>query len=161
MKRNLLLLSVSLLSSGFCLAQDVGRVISSTPVVQQVGVPRQVCAVEPVNPQNCTTQVFYEDRAVAFNVVYEFEGKQYSVQMPSDPGASVQLQLAPVESGAPMAPRPDTVTYVQPVLEQPAYLVQAPAYPGYYQANYVWPFVLGLGFGYLGGGYGHGHGHWR
>ena len=30
------------------MAQEVGRVISSTPVVQQVGVPRQVCTTQPM-----------------------------------------------------------------------------------------------------------------
>ena len=29
-------------------AQEMGRVISSTPIVQQVGVPRQVCSNEQV-----------------------------------------------------------------------------------------------------------------
>lgn len=36
------------LASGACMAQDVGRVLSSTPVVQQVGVPRRVCTTEQV-----------------------------------------------------------------------------------------------------------------
>lgn len=31
-----------------CLAQDVGRVISSSPIVQQVAIPRQVCSNEQV-----------------------------------------------------------------------------------------------------------------
>ena len=44
----LLALSALLLASGACMAEEVGRVISSTPVVQQVGVPRQVCSTEQV-----------------------------------------------------------------------------------------------------------------
>lgn len=39
---------------------------------------------------------FYENRTVAYNVVYEYAGKQYAVQMPNDPGPSIQLQLTPV-----------------------------------------------------------------
>ena len=37
-----------ILCSGAAAAQDVGRVVSSTAVVQQVAVPRQVCNAEPV-----------------------------------------------------------------------------------------------------------------
>ena len=33
------------------LAQDMGRVLSSTPVVQQVAVPRQVCSNEQISYQ--------------------------------------------------------------------------------------------------------------
>ena len=47
--KKLLLLSVALVASGLSLAQEVGRVISSTPVVQQVGQPRNVCTVEQVS----------------------------------------------------------------------------------------------------------------
>lgn len=142
-------------------AQETGRVLSSTPVIQQVQVPRQVCTTAQVavpqqpsgagalmgaiaggavgnqigdgsgravatiiglaggallgnriegtppaqvqNVQNCTTQVFYENRAVSYNVVYEFNGKQYTVNMPNDPGPTVQLQVTPV-GGLPQQP---------------------------------------------------------
>ena len=135
-------------------AQEVGKVISSTPVIQQVAVPRQVCTNEqivvqgqksgagadmgaiaggavgnsmgqgsgraaatmlglfggailgekiegPANPevrqvQNCAQQTVYENRTMAYNVVYEFAGKQYTVQMPSDPGPTVRLQITPM-----------------------------------------------------------------
>src|SRR5450830_777303 len=152
--KKLLLLSTAMLSSGLCLAQDMGRVISSTPIIQQVGVPRKVCTTEQVavqqpksgagaligaiaggamgnavgggggkaaatmlgivggavvgdsiegapaaqfqNVQRCHVQNFYENRTVAYNVVYEYAGKQYSVQMPNDPGPNIQLQVSPV-----------------------------------------------------------------
>ncbi len=135
-------------------AQEFGKVISSTPVIQQVAVPRQVCTTEqvvvqgqksgagaamgaiaggavgnsmgqgsgraaatmlglfggailgekiegPANSevrqvQNCAQQTVYENRTMAYNVVYEFAGKQYTVQMPSDPGPTVRLQITPV-----------------------------------------------------------------
>ncbi|HWP12875.1 MAG TPA: glycine zipper 2TM domain-containing protein, partial [Ramlibacter sp.] len=126
-------------------AQEVGRVLSSTPVVQQVAVPREVCNYQPMavqrpnsgagglvgalaggaignqighgegravatllgvvggallgnqiesnnnaaqvqNVQSCTTQTYYENRTVGYNVVYEYAGRQYNVQMPNDPG---------------------------------------------------------------------------
>jgi uncharacterized protein YcfJ len=216
--KKLLLLSAAMLTSGLCLAQEVGRVISSTPVIQQVGVPRQVCSTEQVavqqqksgagavmgaiaggamgnaigggggkaaatvlglvggaiigdrvegspgaqiqNVQRCGTQTFFENRTVAYNVVYEFSGKQYSVQMPSDPGPTIQLQISPVGSSAPTAPPADTVTYQQPVYVQPANVqVVPPAYPGYYARPYYPPIGVQLDFGY-GDGY-RSHRHWR
>jgi uncharacterized protein YcfJ len=135
-------------------AQEVGRVISSTPIIQQVAVPRQVCNTQQVvtegqksgagavmgaiaggavgnqigggtgraaatmlgifggavmgdkiegggapevrNVQSCSQQMFYENRTMAYNVVYEFAGKQYTVQMPQDPGPTVRLQVTPM-----------------------------------------------------------------
>jgi uncharacterized protein YcfJ len=135
-------------------AQEVGKVISSTPIIQQVAVPRQVCNTQQVvtegqksgagavmgaiaggavgnqigggtgraaatmlgifggavmgdkiegggapevkNVQSCSQQMFYENRTMAYNVVYEFAGKQYTVQMPQDPGPTVRLQITPM-----------------------------------------------------------------
>jgi uncharacterized protein YcfJ len=143
-------------------AQEVGRVISSMPIIQQVAVPRQVCTQQQVatqprksgagsamgaiaggvvgnaigkgegnalataigliggamlgdkiegappaevhNVQTCNTQNFYENRTVAYNVVYEFNGKQYNVQMPQDPGPTVRLQVTPMISSTQSAP---------------------------------------------------------
>ena len=162
MNTRFLTLSLSLL--GLCAAapaQEIGKVLSSTPVIQQVGVPRQVCsenqlvtpgqksgagaamgaiaggaignqvgqgsgralatmiglvggsmlgdkidgpgAPEVRNVQNCTTQTFYENRTIGYNVVYEFAGKQYTVQMPQDPGPTVRLQVTPVPPAPTMA----------------------------------------------------------
>jgi len=216
--KKLLLLPAALIASGLCLAQDVGRVISATPIIQQVGVPRQVCSTEQVavqqqksgagavmgaiaggamgnaigggagkaaatmlgiiggavvgdrvegapmaqvqNVQRCTTQTFYENRPVAYNVVYEFAGKQYAVQMPNDPGPTISLQVSPVGAGAQMAPPEGNVTYLQPVYGQPVnVLVAPPAYPGYYARPYYPPIGIELDFGY-GGGY-RDHRHWR
>jgi uncharacterized protein YcfJ len=142
------------LGSSQAQAEEFGKVISSTPIIQQVAVPRQVCSNEQVvtpgqksgagaamgaiaggavgnsmgqgsgraaatmlgifggailgdkiegpgqsevrNVQNCTQQMFYENRTMSYNVVYEFAGKQYSVQMPTDPGPTVRLQVTPV-----------------------------------------------------------------
>jgi uncharacterized protein YcfJ len=226
--KKFVLLSVAVAASGLAMAQEVGRVISSTPVVQQIAVPRQVCSNEAVavqqpksgagavmgalaggaagnavgsgggkavatmlgivggailgdkiegggtsvqNVQRCTTQTFYENRAVSYNVVYEFGGKQYSVQMPNDPGPTVQLQVTPVGASysTPATPPPaSTITYVSPpvaVVEPQTVYVAAPAYyPGYYAPSYA-PLgvglALGLGIGYYSGGWGHGHHHWR
>jgi uncharacterized protein YcfJ len=152
--------AMSLVAVASVQAQELGRVISSTPMIQQVAVPRQVCANQQVvqqqpksgagaimgaiaggavgnamgkgsgnaattalglfggailgdkiegnsapevrNVQTCNTQMFYENRTTGYNVVYEFNGKQYTVVMPSDPGPTVRLQVTPVAS-PPMA----------------------------------------------------------
>lgn len=212
----------SLATATVAMAQDVGRVISSTPVMQQVSVPRQVCSTQQVevqkptsgagalvgaiagaalgnasggrrsdraaasaigaiggailgdhiegsgetqvrDVQRCGTQTTYENRVVGYNVVYEFGGKQYSVQMPQDPGPTIALQVTPV--GA-IAPSPQTVVQAPPqVVYAPApVVVTQPVYPVYYpRPYYVRPYVapvrVDLQFGY-GGWYGHGHRRW-
>jgi uncharacterized protein YcfJ len=224
-------------------AQEVGRVISSTPVVQQVAVPRQVCNTgyvqrpssgggavlgaivggllgntighgtgraaatgvgliggaavgdsleargqQPV--QQCATQTSYENRTVAYNVVYEYAGKQFSVQMPNDPGPTIRLQLTPVGGAgadvapAAAAPGPSGVVTAPPVGQQAAIgqpigqivgttttttsypVAAAPVYPAYYPAYpaYYAPYYyppVGLSLSF---GYSsgfHHHGHWH
>lgn len=165
-------------------AQEMGRVISSTPVIQQTAVPRQVCTTQAVtssgsksgagaimgavaggaignavgdgtgravatmiglvggallgdrvegpgqpetrNVQTCSTQTFYENRTVSYNVVYEFAGKQYSTSMPHDPGPFVKLQISPISAAPPVSTPPivTQVTYptvVREVVVRPAY----------------------------------------
>ena len=212
----LLLAVVALCAGGLSMAQEVGRVLSSTPVVQQVGIPRQVCTTEQVevqtpnsgagaalgaiaggalgnasggrgagraaatvigaiggamvgnriegtpdiqtqNMQRCGTQTFFENRTVAYNVVYEYAGRQYSVQMPNDPGPTIALQVSPVGANA-QAPAPVVVQQQAPVYVQPAQVVVTRQYyPYYYPTPLFAPLSLNFGFGYGG----HGHGHWR
>lgn len=157
MKKIVLVSAIGALSSlgSVAFAQETGRVISSTPVIQQVAVPRQVCNNQPVavqpptsgggavigglaggaignqighgsgraaatmlglvggallgnqiegnnnaaqvqNVQQCSTQTFYENRTMGYNVQYEYGGKQYNVQMPYDPGPTIRLQVTPM-----------------------------------------------------------------
>lgn len=220
--KKLLLLSAAMVAGGLALAQEVGRVISSTPIIQQVGVPRNVCTMEQVavpssksgagavmgaiaggamgnavgngggravatmlgifggavlgdkiegtstpqvqNVQRCTTQIFYENRPVAYNVVYEFAGKQYSVQMPNDPGPTLLLQITPVGATPPMADPQGSATD-QPLLYVPPpvrVMPAPPVYPGsygYYGRPYYPPVGVELEIGY---GDGHrGRRHWQ
>ncbi|MES2242863.1 MAG: glycine zipper 2TM domain-containing protein [Pseudomonadota bacterium] len=240
MKKALVLSAVAAASGLFAVnasATDIlARVISSTPVVQQVSVPRQVCSIQPMiteappsgagavmgalaggamgnaigdgggralatviglvggamvgnniegnrsqvqNVQQCGTQTSYENRTSHYNVVYEYADKQYTVQMPSDPGLYVRLQVTPV--GAMPAPQAGVQpgyaqpvysqpvysqpvyaqpVYAQPVYSQPVYVQPAVvAYPGYYPRPYYPPVGVSLNFGYSRGGYGHRH--WR
>jgi uncharacterized protein YcfJ len=152
--KRMLILTLAMAATGAAFAEDVGRVLSSQPIVQQVAVPRKVCSNQQVevqqqksgagaamgaiaggaignsigrgsgnaaatvlgifggailgdriegtpasrveNVQSCTTQNFYENQTVGYNVTYEFGGRHYSVQMPNDPGATIQLQVSPV-----------------------------------------------------------------
>ncbi len=108
--------------------------------------------------QNCTTQTFYENRTTAYNVVYEYNGKQYNVQMPNDPGQFVQLQVTPAGSSQPapmMQQQPPVVQQV--VAPQVVYAAQPQvvyAQPYYYPSYYggIYPAVnIGFGFGFRGG----------
>ena len=46
--------------------------------------------------RQCATQTVYQDRVVAYNVLYEYAGKQYSVQSPKDPGPYLSVQIVPI-----------------------------------------------------------------
>ena len=49
--------------------------------------------------RQCATQTVYQERVVAFNVLYEYAGKQYSVQSPQDPGPYLAVQIVPILPG--------------------------------------------------------------
>jgi uncharacterized protein YcfJ len=185
MKKSLILSAIGLAAAAGAQAQEVGRVISTTPVIQQVAVPRQVCTQQQVvveqpksgagaalgaiaggavgsqigggsgraaatvlgvmgglmlgerveggnqqvqNQQTCTTQTFYENRTASYNVVYEFNGKQYSVNLPHDPGPTVRLQITPVSSGpVETLPAPAFSGTPAPMVTAPAPVITAPA----------------------------------
>ena len=162
---SLLLGTTALVAATGAQAQEVmARVLTSTAVMQQVAVPRQVCTNQQViqqsqpsgagaamgaiaggalgnamgggsgrdiatmiglvggavlgnkvegtrdevrNVQQCSTQTTYENRVLHYDVIYEYDGKRYSIKMPNDPGQYVRLQLNPVGSlPAPSTPPP-------------------------------------------------------
>lgn len=79
--------------------------------------------------RRCEQQSAYENQVVAYNVVYEINGQQYSTQLPHEPGRTlpVQISVSPV-SPAPVAGSAwhssyTPVTYTRPVV------VVAPAHP--------------------------------
>ena len=165
-------------------ADETARVISATAVTQQVGVPRTACATYAapgVAPQ-CSTQTIFESRTVAYNVIYESGGKQYSVQMPQNPGPTFRLGVAGVQVVGTPVPAPAPMAAVSQVSGQNVIVEDPPmtgqeagftqpypppvqvtyAYPGvsYYGSPYYgsygqyWGPVVSLGFvgGYYGGG---------
>ncbi|MEY5098524.1 MAG: hypothetical protein RJA36_1243 [Pseudomonadota bacterium] len=193
---------------------ELARVVSSTPVVQQVSEPQQVCTSTPVARssgagallgavaggavgnaigagsgnaaatalgvvggailgdrveaggsapyvQDCSTQMV--TRSVSsYNVVYEYAGKQYSVLLPSDPGPTLAVQVAPAVLSAP----PQAAAQPVMVAPPPVYLAP-PTYPPTYPPAYVYPYPaaypyrywppigINLGFGYYHHSYRH------
>jgi uncharacterized protein YcfJ len=167
-------------------------VISSTPVIQQVAMPREVCSDQQVTHQGqksgagaliggiaggamgnaigdgggraaatvigliggamlgnriegpsqpytetyrqCGTQTFYENRTVAYDVVYEYAGRQYRTQMPQDPGRFVRLNVTPADAMPPPpvvypSYQPQT-QYVEPSTRITIGTTYYPSYPG-------------------------------
>ncbi len=91
--------------------------------------------------QRCTTQTVYETQAVGYNVTYEYGGKQYTVQMPQDPGPYVRLQVTPVMPpptgqynqvypAAPAVAPVSPVSYVGPTVytQETTYITPQPVY---------------------------------
>ena len=228
MKQTLVLAALGLAAAGAG-AQEVGRVLSSTPVIQQVAVPRTYCnqptyvapppttgagglmgaiaggaigstigggsgtaaamllgtiggaivgnnieagGQRPQAVQACGTETTYENRTVGYNVTYEYAGREYSTQLPYDPGPTIQLQVTPVSGAAPYTPPQATgpvtappigaqpipvapVVVPAPVVIQsyssyPAYAAY-PAYPAYAPVCRPYPSGLSLNFGFHGG----------
>ena len=113
--KKLLLVSGLAVISGLALAQEVGKVISSTPVTREVGVPQRQCAPDARTDDACRSVTNFEKRTIGYTVVYEYAGKQYTTQLPDDPGATVMLQISPAgasrSTALPMAPANVTPIY--------------------------------------------------
>ncbi len=180
-------LVVSGLVSGVVAAAEVGKVVSSTPVLKRVTEPKTTCANDSAGRQSCTTANVTEDRLIGYKVVYEYAGKQGTVQLPFPPGPTIELEIQPVgaQSSSQVSPQPlyspgevissspqvvyspPQVVYQQPVYVEPAYYPVRTYYPSSYYYDPVWPaLAVGVGLGYVfrggccwsrGGGW-HGHG---
>jgi uncharacterized protein YcfJ len=177
-------------------ANAFGVVISSTPVVQQVTVPKQICTTTQVQTfqpsgggallgaviggaignqfgrgqgrvastaagalggglignqiesqngyyvsqptQQCRTENTLENRTVAQNVLYEYAGQRFTVEMPATgdfrPGTQIALQVAPQVQQAPVQAvyntPVQTVTYIHtpPVVYYESYDHLRPRY---------------------------------
>ena len=184
------LVSAAALLPGVAAAEEQGKVISSTPVLKKVTEPRSTCDNDADGKQRCRTEMVTEDRQIGFKVVYEYAGKQHTVQLPFAPGPTIPLDVTPTVIGATSGGAP-AGNYTQGAYAQPPQVVYAadapqvverviredvyydPYYPrpyyGYGYPYYYSPIVpavigLSLGLGFRGGYYrgGHGYvGHWR
>ncbi len=112
----------------------------------------------------CTTQAVMENRLVGYNVVYEYAGKTYNVQLPQDPGPTLAIQVTPAGMPAvtPAAPPPTTSVSPAVLYTSPAVVYTSPPVvygppPVYYRP---WPVTtnIHMGWGWPGGGR---HRHWR
>ncbi len=222
MKKQWIVTALALASVSAWAQQETARVISVTPIMQQVSVPRQVCSNETVvtgqqksgagaamgaiaggavgnsvgggggkaaatmigiiggailgdsiegggtpqtqTVQRCTTQNILENRITGYSVIYEFGGKQYTVQMPQDPGPTIKLQLTPIGAAPAAQVYASAATLPEPTV--PLYstgntttaVVPAPqpvqTYASYNPAWYVVPAVaLGLSYVWSNGVY--------
>lgn len=112
-------------------AVEYARVVSRTPVLEQVITPREACRdqaatvqtgtpiagtavggttgyrIESARParvfttRRCVTEQIIENRIAAYDVIYELGGKRYTVRLAQDPGDTLAIELMPRMLGAP------------------------------------------------------------
>jgi len=113
---------------------------------------------------SCSNQISYENRVTAYNVVYEYGGKQYSIQLPNDPGPYLPVQVTPSVVAAPPMTSTTTILNYPPVVTRPTYVTSIAAPPLYapplYAPPMVGPSMYALPAASFYFGYGH-HGHRR
>ncbi len=149
--------------SGRALATAVGVIGGAIAGDRMEAAPAPV--YQPVT--SCTQQMNYENRVTAYNVVYEYAGRQYSIQLPNDPGPYLPVRVSPSVAAAPamiappvVAPPPAVVTSPYPVSYPPVYyappVYSPPVYYGAPGVSFRWSY---------GGGWGghrhHHHNDWR
>ena len=88
--------------SGRALATMIG-IVGGAMVGDRIEGPGQNT---PQVHTTCTTQTAYENRLVGYDVVYEYAGKQYRVQLPQDPGPTIPLNISPAVLGLQSAVTP-------------------------------------------------------
>jgi len=120
--------------SGRALATVIG-IMGGALVGERIEGPSGALAQ---NQTQCTTQNVYENRLVGFNVVYEYAGKQYTVQLPQDPGPTIPLQITPAGQGLRSDATPPNAPWVQSTVTTmapqvvyvpaPLYAIRPPVY---------------------------------
>lgn len=117
--------------SGRALATMIG-IVGGAMVGERIEGPGQVTTH---NHTSCSTQTVYENRLVGYDVVYEYAGKQYRVQLPQDPGPTISLNISPVapalHSAAPPPVQHATVIASAPqvvYVPAPVYRTRPPVY---------------------------------
>ena len=116
MKKILLASGLAVVSS-FAAAEEVGKVISSTPVTREV-VQQNQCAPDAGPRDTCRTVTKAFKQTVGYKVVYEYAGKRYTTQMAENPGATVNLQITPtLTTRATNQPSSTAVVATEPIYE--------------------------------------------
>ena len=106
------------------------------------------------NVQTCQIQPIQQTKLAYYDVKYEYAGKQYTVQMPNDPGPYLTISITPLISSSTAAQNVQTtpVVVTQAVAAPTPVYVGPPVYPYGYPYSYgPSPFSVRLGFGYYGG----------
>ena len=105
------------------------------------------------NVQTCQVQPIQQTKLAYYDVKYEYAGKQYTVQMPNDPGPYINVSITPQISGATVSQSPSSVLVAPQAVAAPTPVyVGPPVYPYGYPYSYgPSPFSVRLGFGYYGG----------
>lgn len=218
--KTLAVLTLTAMAATGALAQEQGRVLSSSPITQQVAVPQQVCSDQqvavaprpsgagavvgaiaggllgnaigggggraaatgagliggamlgnqveasgPVQYQNlrqCSTQTFYQNRTVGYNVTYEYNGRTYTAQTANPPGKWIALNVQPMANDpvysndgyyGTQAPVQGAYSTSYPQNYDSGYYAPQPVAPTYsvgstYSASdYVAPLVIGAVIG--------------
>ena len=106
------------------------------------------------NVQTCQVQPIQQTKLAYYDVKYEYAGKQYTVQMPNDPGPYLTISITPLISSSTAAQNVQTtpVVVTQAVAAPTPVYFGPPVYPYGYPYSYgPSPFSVRLGFGYYGG----------
>lgn len=123
--------------SGRALATMIG-IVGGAMVGDRIEAPS---TSHSANQTHCSTQTVDENRLVAYNVVYEYAGKQYSVQLPQDPGPTIALTITPQVQGL-SSQAPPAVEQVSVITQAPQVVyLPAPVYgsaPVYHPAPVLW-----------------------
>lgn len=73
--------------------QNYARVLSATPVYEQVAVPHEEC-MDYARHTRCKTTTIYEEQLVGYDVLYEYDGQQHAQRMARNPGKRIPIQAA-------------------------------------------------------------------
>jgi len=94
---------------------DVARVISATPIHERVPADRRECRMErdEYSPEasetrRCDEIADVRSRIVAYDVRYEYNGREFRIRMPYEPGPqiAVNVEVRPPMARDAIGPRP-------------------------------------------------------
>lgn len=111
---------------GGAATQGHGRVVGS--VIGMVGgamIGERLAGRGPDQLQqvrHCTTTTTYHNQVLHYDVVYEYAGRRHAVQLPHDPGPTLQVQVTPVGMPPPAhpAPHPQAMADMAPMRVAPS-----------------------------------------
>jgi len=96
--------------------------------------------------RHCSTQTTFENRVLHYNVEYEYAGRRHVVQMPHDPGPTLQVQVTPVGIAPPAYAAPPPMASIAPMQAAPTITTihTTTEYVPYLAPVRIAPIVIGL-----------------